>query len=52
MDTLLLIIGLLLVATISAFLTGLITYPCGILVFSLFFIGRLIHLYDKRNSNA
>ena len=48
----LLIIGLLLVATITAFLAGLITYPCGIIVFSLFFIGRLLHLYDKRNSSA
>jgi dihydroxy-acid dehydratase len=50
MDLLLLIIGLLLVATITAFLAGLITYPCGILVFSLFFVGRLIHLYDKKKS--
>ncbi len=49
---LLLIIGLLLVATLMAFLTGFSTYPCGILVFSLFFVGRLLHLYDKKNSNA
>jgi len=47
---LLLLIGFLLVATITAFITGLITYPCGILVFSLFFVGRLIHLYDKKSS--
>lgn len=52
MDMLLLIIGLLLVAVITAFLTGYIIYPCGILVFSLFFIGRLLYLYDKSNSNT
>ena len=52
MDMLLLIIGLLLGATITAFLTGLITYPCGILVFSLFFVGRLLYLYDKGNTKA
>jgi dihydroxy-acid dehydratase len=45
-DILLLIIGLLLIATLTAFFTGLTTYPCGILVLSLFFIGRLLHLYD------
>jgi hypothetical protein len=51
MDILLLIIGLLLIATLTAFITGLITYPCGILVFSLFFVGRLIYLYDKNQSS-
>ena len=49
MDVLLLIFGLLVVANLTAFLTGLITYPCGIMVFSLFFVGRLIHLYDKNS---
>ncbi|MGH8609360.1 MAG: hypothetical protein ACREX9_18690 [Gammaproteobacteria bacterium] len=44
MDPILLVIGILLIATVVAFLTGLIPYPFGWIVLSVVFILRLAHL--------
>jgi dihydroxy-acid dehydratase len=48
MDPLLLILGLLLIATLSAFFAGTIPYPFGVLVLSLLIIGRLFYLQDNK----
>ncbi len=47
MDPILLVIGILLIATAVAFLTGLIPYPFGWIVLSVVFILRLVHLRRK-----
>lgn len=47
MDIPLLVIGLLLAATLSAFLGGLIPYPYGVLVLLALLIARLLHLKGR-----
>ena len=47
-DSVLIIIGALLVLTIGAFAAGVIVYPYGILVLLILFIARLGHIKSKR----
>ncbi|AGA34536.1 Dihydroxy-acid dehydratase [Thioalkalivibrio nitratireducens DSM 14787] len=47
MDTPLLIIGALLVATLIAFFTGVLPYPIGWIILTVAFIGRLIVLMSS-----
>ena len=47
MDVPLLIIAALLVATLTAFLSGLFPYPFGLLVLLAFLIARLLQLRSK-----
>ncbi|MGH8660112.1 MAG: hypothetical protein ACREV4_17045 [Gammaproteobacteria bacterium] len=47
MDPILLVTGILLLATAVTFLTGLIPYPFGWIVLSVVFILRLAHLRRK-----
>jgi dihydroxy-acid dehydratase len=48
MDMPLLIIGILLAGTITAFLLDIFPYPFGIIVLSAFFIVRLMTLKNTR----
>lgn len=43
-DPILIIIGLLLLASLLTFFSGLIPYPYGILVLTIFFVARLLSL--------
>jgi dihydroxy-acid dehydratase len=47
MDTPLLIIGALLVATLIAFFTGILPYPIGWIILTVAFIGRLLVLKSR-----
>lgn len=47
LDLPLLIIGLLLIASVAAYATGRLSYPVGLLVLSLLFIGRLMQLAQR-----
>ena len=47
MDTPLVVTIVLLLITLIAFAGGLIPYPLGLLVLSVFLIARLIHLTDR-----
>lgn len=44
MDIPLLVIGVLLVLTLTAFLTGFLPYPIGWIILSAALIGRLLYL--------
>ncbi len=44
LDIPLLIIGALLVGTVAAYALGWLTYPVGMLVLTLLFVGRLMQL--------
>lgn len=44
MDTPLLILGLLLVASLAAFFTGVLPYPIGWIILTIAFIARLLFL--------
>jgi hypothetical protein len=48
MDLPLLILGVLLIATITAFLLDIFPYPFGIIVLSAFFIARLLSLKNDQ----
>lgn len=52
MDKPLLILGALLIATMTAFLSGIIHYPYGWLVFSLLLIARVLQLRPSRRHSA
>jgi dihydroxy-acid dehydratase len=43
----LLIIGALLIASLTAFFTGLLPYPIGWIILSAAFIGRLVFLKNR-----
>ena len=47
MDIPLLIIGALLVATLTAFFTGILPYPIGWIILGAAFIGRLLFLMSR-----
>jgi len=47
MDIPLLIIGALLIASLTAFFTGLLPYPIGWIILSAAFIGRLVFLKNR-----
>ncbi len=47
MDIPLLIIGALLIASLTAFFTGLLPYPIGWIILSAAFIGRLVFLKTR-----
>ena len=47
LDFPLVVIGLLLLATLAAFLTGLFPYPYGFIILSLVLIGRIFQLQDR-----
>ena len=47
-DIILLIIGTLLLLTITGFLTGKFIYPFGFIVLLIFFLARIIHLNNKK----
>jgi ABC-type glycerol-3-phosphate transport system permease component len=46
-DIPLLLIGALLVATVAAYAMGRLSYPVGLLVLSLLFVGRLMQLVNR-----
>ncbi len=47
MDIPLLVIGALLILTLTAFFTGLLPYPIGWIILSAAFIGRLLFLVAR-----
>ncbi len=47
MDTPLLVLGILLSATLTAFFTGLLPYPLGWIILGVAFAGRLLYLAGK-----
>ncbi len=47
MDIPLLILGALLVATLTAFFTGILPYPIGWIILSAAVIGRLLYLKSR-----
>ncbi len=48
MDPPLIFIGILLIGTVIAFISGAIPYPFGIIVLSALLIARLAYLANKR----
>lgn len=49
MDTILVVIGLLLVITITGFVTGQLPYPFGLLVLIILFVARLHYLRNRKH---
>ncbi|WP_020146638.1 hypothetical protein [Thioalkalivibrio sp. ALJ15] len=47
MDTPLLILGLLLIASLAAFFTGVLPYPIGWIILTIAFIARLLFLAGR-----
>ena len=51
-DPVLIIIGILLLASLLTFFSGLIPYPYGILVLTIFFIARLLSLQTSHSNRT
>lgn len=47
MDIPLLILGALLIATLTAFFTGILPYPIGWIILGAAFVGRLLYLKGR-----
>ena len=49
MDITLLILGILLVGTVSAYFIGFFVYPFGFLLLLVFFVTRILYIRDKKS---
>jgi dihydroxy-acid dehydratase len=48
LDRILLVLVGLLLASVAAFLAGLIPYPFGLIVLSVFILGRILYLKGRK----
>ncbi|MGB5261865.1 MAG: hypothetical protein WBO34_15270 [Gammaproteobacteria bacterium] len=47
LDRILLVLVGLLLASVTAFLSGVLPYPFGLIVLSVFIVGRILYLGDR-----
>jgi len=47
-DRILVVLIVLLLASVAAFLSGLLPYPLGFIILSIFIVARILHLQGKQ----
>jgi len=47
-DRILVVLIVLLLATVASYLTGLLPYPFGFIILSIFIIARILHLRGRQ----
>lgn len=47
-DPILVVLIVLLLASVAAFLSGLLPYPLGFIILSIFIVARILHLQGKQ----
>ncbi|NNJ95393.1 MAG: hypothetical protein HKP57_11650 [Halobacteria archaeon] len=48
LDRILVVLIVLLLASVAAFLSGLLPYPLGFIILSIFIVARILHLQGKQ----